>query len=55
MKWGEQYLTGENLKSCLSKVFNSKLGHVGILHGKCMAYTWSLLELKTQLRFCPVK
>ncbi len=35
-------------EGCLVQVFNSKLGHIGIHHGKCMAYVWSLLELNTQ-------
>ncbi len=41
-------------RSCLDQVFNSKLGHVGILHGKSMAYIQSLRHLKTLPRFCPV-
>ncbi len=32
-------------------IFNSKLGCIGILHGKWLAYIRSLLELKTRLMF----
>jgi len=41
---------GRELRSCLGRVFNSKLGHIGI----CMSCIQSLLKLKTRPRFCPV-
>ncbi len=37
------------------QVFNLKLDSFAQWQYQCMAYTWSLLELKTQPRFCPVK
>ncbi len=38
-------------KSCLGTLVNSKLGRTDILHGKCMSYMQSILELKTRPRF----
>jgi hypothetical protein len=40
------------LRSCLGQVFNFKLGSFVLKQGNCIAPTQSLLELKTQPRFC---
>jgi hypothetical protein len=51
-----QYIVGSTIsdvrepRSCLGRVFNSKLGRIG----KWMAYMQSLLELKTPPKFRPV-
>jgi len=45
---------GREPKSCLGQDFNSKLGCIGIFHGKFMTQKLSLLELKTRSRFRPV-
>ncbi len=41
-------------KSCLGRVFNSKLGHIATLLSKCMACMQTLLDLKTLPRVRPV-
>ncbi len=51
---GSSKANGRELKGCLGRVINFKLGHF-IMH----AITWHIqaclsLELKTQPRFCPV-
>ncbi len=51
---GALYLTGENLKSCLGRVVNYKLGSLPVLLGKCNSWTQAILELKTLPRFNPV-
>ncbi len=40
--------------SCLSLVFNSKLGGIATLGSKCMVCMQALLKLKTQHRAHPV-
>ncbi len=52
---GNVMYDGRDPKSCLGQVFNLKLDSFAQWQFQCMAYTWSLLELKTQPRFCPVK
>ncbi len=53
LKWGVRYLI-RGPESCLSRVLNSKLGSLAVLHGKFMAYIQPLLELKTQPKLSPV-
>jgi hypothetical protein len=51
---GSAISNGRDPKSCLGRVFNSKLGHIATLLSKCMASMQALLELKTRPRGCPV-
>ncbi len=55
--WGARYLTGENPKSCLGQVFNSKLGRITILRNKCMALhaATSRVENSVQRLSCQLK
>ncbi len=45
---------GREPNSYLGQFFNSRLDHVGMLHGKRILYIRSLLELKTRPRLDPV-
>ncbi len=54
MKHLQRYLTGENLKVVLGRVFSSKLGRIVTLLSKCLACMQTLLELKTRPRVKPV-
>jgi hypothetical protein len=50
--WSDFFPTGENLKVFLGgRLFNSKLGRIGILHRMCAAYVRHILELKAQPKF----
>jgi hypothetical protein len=51
---GSAITNGREPRSCLGLVFNSKLGHIATLGGKCMVCMQPLLKLKTQPRACPV-
>jgi hypothetical protein len=43
---GARYLTGDNFKSCLGWVFNSKLGHIAMLCNTCL--TWHAATSRTE-------
>ncbi len=45
---------GTETKSCLGRVFNSKLGRIATLLSKLIAISQPHLELKTRPRVCPV-
>ncbi len=51
---GARYLTGENLKCCLGRVFNYKFDRTAILYNSCNVYIQPLLKLKTRPRFSHV-
>ncbi len=51
---GSAIYNGREAKSCLGRVFRSKLGRIARLLSKCMACVQNLLELKTRPRVCPV-
>jgi hypothetical protein len=53
-KAGSAITDGREPRSCLGRVFNSKLGHIAKLGSKCMVCVQPLLKLKTRLRACPV-
>ena len=50
---GSTISNGREPKSCLGRVFNSKLGCIATLLSKCMACMQTLIELKTRPRVCP--
>jgi hypothetical protein len=52
--WEVQYQMGENLKSCLGRVFHFKLGSFASKQQKWLGYIQQLLELKTWPRFYSV-
>ncbi len=45
---------GREPRSCLGRVFNSKLGCIDTLGSKCMVYMHPLLKLKTRPKARPV-
>ncbi len=49
---GSARTNGREPRSCLGRVFNSKLGHIATLGSKCMQ---PLLKLKTQPMARPVR
>ncbi len=51
---GSAISNGREHKSCLGRVFNSKLGRIATLLGKCIACMQTFLKLKTRNRVCPV-
>jgi hypothetical protein len=51
---GSAISIGREPKSCLGRVFNSKLGRIATLGSKCMVSMQPLLKLKTRPRACPV-
>ncbi len=53
-KKGQKLYDRKEPKSCLSQVFNSMFGSIGILHGECMERIQLCLELNTRPRCCPV-
>jgi hypothetical protein len=54
LHWEAQKLMGENLKSCLGRVFKFKLAYFVMCTIAWPTQAWPSLELKTWLRFCPV-
>jgi hypothetical protein len=51
---GSAITNGREPRSCLGRVFNSKLGCIVTLGSKCMVYMQPLLKLKTRPKACPV-
>ncbi len=51
---GSVITNGREPRSCLGRVFNSKLGPIAILGSKCMVCMQPLLKLKTQPKARPV-
>jgi hypothetical protein len=51
---GSTITNGREPRSCLGRVFNSKLGCIGTLGSKCMVYMQPLLKLKTWPRARPI-
>ena len=51
---GSAITNGREPRSCLGRVFNSKLGHSATLGSKCMVGMQPLLKLKTQTKARPV-
>jgi hypothetical protein len=54
MSAGSVITNGKETRSCLGRVFNSKLGSIATLGSKCMVCTQPLLKLKTRPKACPV-
>jgi len=54
---GSAISNGREPKSCLGQVFSSKLGHIAILHNKCMAWhtATSRVENSAQGLSCQLK
>ncbi len=51
---GSAITNGREPRSCLGRVFNSKLGCIATLGSKCMVCMKPLLKLKTPPKACPV-
>jgi hypothetical protein len=51
---GNAITNGREPRSCLGRVFNSKLGYIATLGSKCMLFMQPLLKLKTRPKDCPV-
>jgi hypothetical protein len=51
---GSAITNGREPRSCLGRVFNSKLGHSATLENKCMVGMQPLLKLKTRPKARPV-
>ncbi len=51
---GSAITNGREPRSCLGRVFNSKLGHSATLGSKCMLGMQHLLKLKTRPKARPV-
>ncbi len=51
---GSVITNGREPRSCLGRVFNSKLGCIGTLGSKCTVSKQPLLKLKTRPRARPV-
>ncbi len=51
---GSAITNGREPRSCLGRVFNSKLGCIAALDSKCMVCMQPLLKLKTRPKACPV-
>jgi len=45
---------GRKPRSCLGRVFNSKLGCIATLGSMCMVFLQPLLKLKIRPKACPV-
>ncbi len=54
VKAGSTITNRREPRSCLGRVFNSKLGCIVTLGSKCMVYMQPLLKLKTQPKARPV-
>jgi len=54
MDRGSAITNGREPRSCLGRVFNSKLGRIATLSSKCMVCIQPLLKLKTRPRARPV-